>query len=581
MSPYYARFNNSPEFTTLLPRQPLTPVPYAIFANTANNVSGTISAAQLSGTAGNFLATNIIVTGSITGNGAGLTGLDASQVSRGTIPLAQLPGEVLTNNAPGVVYSVISTNVYFVRIGGDDTNVGMDLARPLATLSNALALANANSPALIDLGVGCFYASSSYVMTNVSIVGKGPQLTKIDVSTAANVNGLVIQGDNVSISELSIGTNNLNTTAWYMPIMYLAGTNVSFFHVVAMGNNDVFHSIDSGTNRGSITIDSCRLESGFDTINFSVTAMNPLDVTLRNTISEIKWNDGFGSNLFGGVHISSSGTWVVENCVFHQTNPEYSLLAPQYCDATIIVCGNVYNSNPIDLNDSQAMLVVKGTIALSEVNNSDYGTVIYDDCFLRAGTNGPVDGSLLTGVSAESAKGIFNSGSPVLRPIATNYYTTIVPQGNTNLLIFNQAGTNLFGAGAGLVFSYSVTAGALTNGGGIGSFIEQLGVLGFTNADFPTVQNPLAQPAEGISLATSDWYDSAFNDWESVTSTWGDLTVTNNSYQYQCGGDTNATVAYIGNGSGLTCLPATGLVFGTTNLYVHISGTNVTFTTTP
>ena len=38
---------NGGGFTTLAPRQPLTPTPYAIFANTASNVVGTISSSQL------------------------------------------------------------------------------------------------------------------------------------------------------------------------------------------------------------------------------------------------------------------------------------------------------------------------------------------------------------------------------------------------------------------------------------------------------------------------------------------------------------------------------------------------------
>ena len=40
-------------FTTLTPRQQLTPTPYAIFADTSSNLSGTVSAAQLNGTVGN------------------------------------------------------------------------------------------------------------------------------------------------------------------------------------------------------------------------------------------------------------------------------------------------------------------------------------------------------------------------------------------------------------------------------------------------------------------------------------------------------------------------------------------------
>lgn len=43
------RTNGVGAFTTLAPRQQLTPTPYAIFANTASNLSGTLSTAQLSG----------------------------------------------------------------------------------------------------------------------------------------------------------------------------------------------------------------------------------------------------------------------------------------------------------------------------------------------------------------------------------------------------------------------------------------------------------------------------------------------------------------------------------------------------
>lgn len=62
------RTNGSTNFTTLVPRQPLTPVPYAIYAANASNVSGTISARQISG----------------------------------TVSLGQLPPGVVTNGATGI-----------------------------------------------------------------------------------------------------------------------------------------------------------------------------------------------------------------------------------------------------------------------------------------------------------------------------------------------------------------------------------------------------------------------------------------------------------------------------------------------
>ena len=119
-------------FTTLVPRQPLTPAPQALFAltsGTATNLGGTLPATQLTGTlpearlstnvawlnthqvftasntfAGVVRATNgnNTLAGTFTGSGAGLTNLNAGALSSGTLPLAQLPGAVLTNNASSV-----------------------------------------------------------------------------------------------------------------------------------------------------------------------------------------------------------------------------------------------------------------------------------------------------------------------------------------------------------------------------------------------------------------------------------------------------------------------------------------------
>lgn len=62
--------NGANAFNTLAPRQELTPVPYALMANNASNLLGSLNASQLSG---------------------------------GTIPLAQLPAAVITNNESGPV----------------------------------------------------------------------------------------------------------------------------------------------------------------------------------------------------------------------------------------------------------------------------------------------------------------------------------------------------------------------------------------------------------------------------------------------------------------------------------------------
>jgi hypothetical protein len=100
------RGSGETNFTALVPRQPILPVPYAIFANTASNVIGSVSATQLTGTlpsaqlAGtysgqvNFANAGNDFSGTFTGNGAALTGLNASQLTSGTVADARLTPNV-------------------------------------------------------------------------------------------------------------------------------------------------------------------------------------------------------------------------------------------------------------------------------------------------------------------------------------------------------------------------------------------------------------------------------------------------------------------------------------------------------
>jgi hypothetical protein len=67
------RTNGADGFTELTPRQPVTPVPYAIFANTASNLIGTLPAAQLPAGVLTNGASGINLSGTFTGDGSGLT----------------------------------------------------------------------------------------------------------------------------------------------------------------------------------------------------------------------------------------------------------------------------------------------------------------------------------------------------------------------------------------------------------------------------------------------------------------------------------------------------------------------------
>ena len=99
------RTNGAVSFTTLIPRQELTPTPYAI---TAENVDGPVPASQLTGTlpsvvlSGSYGSPINLVNPADTffGNGSGLTSLNASQLTSGTVPDARLSTNVafLHNN---------------------------------------------------------------------------------------------------------------------------------------------------------------------------------------------------------------------------------------------------------------------------------------------------------------------------------------------------------------------------------------------------------------------------------------------------------------------------------------------------
>jgi hypothetical protein len=94
--------NGSSAFTNLAPRQLLTPAPYAIFAATAGNYNGTVSASQLTGAipssqlvgAYSGVVTLSNPADSFSGNGAGLAMLNAANLATGTVPDGRLSANV-------------------------------------------------------------------------------------------------------------------------------------------------------------------------------------------------------------------------------------------------------------------------------------------------------------------------------------------------------------------------------------------------------------------------------------------------------------------------------------------------------
>ena len=119
----------------------------------ASNLTGTVADARLSAnvallnanqsfTASNRFAGVVALTntantlaGTFSGNGAGLTSLNASQLAAGTVPVALLPGAVVTNNA-----TAVTLGGTFSGSGGGLTN--LDATDLTGTIADARLSAN-------------------------------------------------------------------------------------------------------------------------------------------------------------------------------------------------------------------------------------------------------------------------------------------------------------------------------------------------------------------------------------------------------------------------------------------------------
>jgi hypothetical protein len=129
--------NAANNFTTLAPRQQLTPVPYAI---TAANVSGTISAAQLPAAVVTNGASGVSFSGTFTGNGTGLTTVTAGNyvfaydTTIQTIAFPNMFQNITVNNnstqingwthTPGTaVFTCAQSGIYMVQYVAQSTSI--------------------------------------------------------------------------------------------------------------------------------------------------------------------------------------------------------------------------------------------------------------------------------------------------------------------------------------------------------------------------------------------------------------------------------------------------------------------------
>ena len=94
------RTNGSTPFTLLSPLQPVLPVPYAIFANSASNLVGTLSGSAFTGFTNAVSLTNgaNLFSGSFSGNGGSVTNVNVTNLT-GVLADSQLPNNTAYLNS--------------------------------------------------------------------------------------------------------------------------------------------------------------------------------------------------------------------------------------------------------------------------------------------------------------------------------------------------------------------------------------------------------------------------------------------------------------------------------------------------
>lgn len=218
------RTNGASEFTTLSPRQPITPAPVAthsVTADSANtviagNIAGTLNIGQLPTTLITNGASGVNVSGTFAGNGTGLTSLNATNLT-GTLSDAAL-----------------STNVA-LRIGGNVLTDSQQVTGAVATGTQALdqqdttTLFGANQ---LPNQWQSFTAGTSGLLTAVALQLRSPLFGSnsspgtISIYTGEGTNGTLLATQSVTWVEL-VGT--FQTNAFSYPPQLQAGNKYTIF----------------------------------------------------------------------------------------------------------------------------------------------------------------------------------------------------------------------------------------------------------------------------------------------------------------------------------------------------------------
>ena len=233
------RTNGAASFTALLPLQQVQPVPYAIFANTASNVSGTVPAAQLPAAVVTNNETAITLSGTFTGNVIG-------SASAATNFTGALNGDVTGTQNATLVAAVGGQSASSVAAGASAANNATNAATPNTIVerdaAGGFSATNLNLNGSLTLpAVPTVYSGGSVLLHadgNANFFA-GPNARNL----------AAICANNTAMGYCTLTNNHANNNTAIGSLALSANTNG--VHNTAIGVNALQNNLGGGANMAS------------------------------------------------------------------------------------------------------------------------------------------------------------------------------------------------------------------------------------------------------------------------------------------------------------------------------------------
>jgi len=239
-------------FTVLTPRQPILPVPYALFATSASNLLGSLAATQIFGSlpssvlSGAYSNAVNFVNGSnsFAGNGAGLTNLNASSLASGTVADIRLSSNVALLNQ-SQTYTGNNTLI------GSNTFAGNNLLTASNKFTGPVSFTGTNTFTASNTFSGPDYFTGVNTFTNFSNSFQGSffgnglvgwQLVSGTSQQAARDNGYMLTS--AGFTTVTLPTSPLNS----VDIVRLSGAGPGGWRAMANNGQSIIGNFASFSN---------------------------------------------------------------------------------------------------------------------------------------------------------------------------------------------------------------------------------------------------------------------------------------------------------------------------------------------